>query len=430
MQLIQKLRDDKKCMKKVEPSSRSKAIEDIISIGSFVEALVLNHYVLVRKILFKLQPDTQVQSLPDTHFLYQPDTQQVFVNWIRTGSQNRPPMLNKENYVPWSSHLLRYAKSRPNGKLIYNSIMNGPYVRRMIHKLGDADREVPVNETFHKKTDDELTEKELKQVKADDQAIQTILLGLLEDIYAIVDSFENAQEIWQIAQPGMNMGQDRQVQMVGVQNSGVQNVGNQNWLIVVLGIANSNPNGNGNVVAAYVEGNTIGNNGNHIRCYNYRGLGHLARNCTVRPRRRDAAYLQNQLLIAQKEEAGIQLHAGEFDLMAAVADLDDLEEVNENCILMANLQQASTSGIQTNKAPIYDLDGSDENDSNVISEVSSVEQDGGTVDQHHATIEETRAYFESLYNNLAIEFEKVNSVNRKMKETNADLITELARYKN
>ncbi|GJZ39358.1 hypothetical protein Tco_0585921, partial [Tanacetum coccineum] len=43
-QLIQKLRDDKKCMKKVEPSSRSKAIEDIINIGSFVEALVLNHY--------------------------------------------------------------------------------------------------------------------------------------------------------------------------------------------------------------------------------------------------------------------------------------------------------------------------------------------------------------------------------------------------
>ncbi|GJR46622.1 hypothetical protein Tco_1314725 [Tanacetum coccineum] len=50
-------------------------------------------------------------------------------------------MLNKENYVPWSSRLLRYAKSRPNGKLIYNSIMNGPYVRRMIPEPGDADRE-------------------------------------------------------------------------------------------------------------------------------------------------------------------------------------------------------------------------------------------------------------------------------------------------
>ncbi|GJR55130.1 retrovirus-related pol polyprotein from transposon TNT 1-94 [Tanacetum coccineum] len=48
--LIQKLQDDQKCMKKVEHSSRSKATEDIISIASFVEVLVLNHYVLVRKI--------------------------------------------------------------------------------------------------------------------------------------------------------------------------------------------------------------------------------------------------------------------------------------------------------------------------------------------------------------------------------------------
>ncbi|GKE63172.1 hypothetical protein Tco_1513539, partial [Tanacetum coccineum] len=113
-----------------------------------------------------------------------------------TGSENRPPMLNKENYVPWSSRILRYAKSRPNGKLIYNSIMNGPYVGRMIPEPGDADREVPVNETFHEQTDNELIEKELKQVEVNDQAIQTMLLGLPEDIYAVVDSCETAQEIW------------------------------------------------------------------------------------------------------------------------------------------------------------------------------------------------------------------------------------------
>nr|GEU75275.1 hypothetical protein [Tanacetum cinerariifolium] len=99
---------------------------------------------------------------------------------VKAGSENRPPMLNKENYVPWSSHLLRYAKSRPNGKLIHNSIINGPYVRQMIPELGDTNREVPVNETFHVHTDDELTKKELKQIEADDQAIQTILLGLPE----------------------------------------------------------------------------------------------------------------------------------------------------------------------------------------------------------------------------------------------------------
>ncbi|GJX70126.1 retrovirus-related pol polyprotein from transposon TNT 1-94 [Tanacetum coccineum] len=448
------------------------------------------------------------------------------------GSENRPPMLNKENYVPWSSRLLRYAKSDPA-------------------------RTFPVPKTFHEQTDDELTEAKIKQMEADDQAIQTILLGLPEDIYVAVDSCETAQEIWlherftstdgesiesyyhrfsklmndfkrnkhfpkkiasnlkflnnlqpewsrhvtivhqtkdlyiadytqlydflkynqkevdelraerlaktqdplalmansnnsfkylvfhpdlpssntyiqqplpnnnnynpqpsfnqnymqppvpnleditdptaamnmalalmakafklnystltnnnqrilsnprnrQIAQPGMNLGQDNQMQMVGgnggnqfrqyagqnignqvvqnaVQNPGVQNVGNQNGVIVVLSIAHQN--GNGNVVAARAEGNANGNNGNQIRCYNCRGLGHLARNCTIRPRRRDTAYLQTQLLIAQKEEAGIQLQAKEFDLMAAAADLDEIEEVNANCILMANLQQAST----------------------------------------------------------------------------------------
>nr|GEY79104.1 hypothetical protein [Tanacetum cinerariifolium] len=157
-------------------------------------------------------------------------------------------MLNKENYVPWSSLLLQYAKSRPNEKLIHNTIINGPYVRRMIPEPGDLNREVPVNETFH-----------------------------------------NA-----------------------VQNQRIQNVRNQNGQIAVLENANQNPNRNGNLVAARAEGNATGHNVNQIRCYNCRGL----------------------------------------------ADLDEIEKVNANSILMANLQQASTTGTQTDKAPVYDSDGS------------------------------------------------------------------------
>nr|GFA32649.1 hypothetical protein [Tanacetum cinerariifolium] len=222
----------------------------------------------------------------------------------------------------------------------------------------------------------------------------------------------------QIAQPGMDMGQDRQMQMVGGNGENQfrqyawQNVRNLNGYSAVQNVENQN--GNGNLVAARAEGNAAGHNGNQIRCYSCRGVGHFARNFTVRPSRRDAAYLQTQLLIAPKEEAGIQLQAEEFDLMAAAADLVEIEEVNANCILMANLQQASTSGTQTDKAPVYDSDGSAEvhdyencddneifnmltqeeqyiellepipephqvpqNDNNVISEVTSVEQSGG-----------------------------------------------------
>ncbi|GKG10066.1 hypothetical protein Tco_0338812, partial [Tanacetum coccineum] len=92
----------------------------------------------------------------------------------------------------------------------------------------------------------------------------------------------------------MNMVQDRQMLRVGanggnqfrqyarqnvgyqngynaVQNVGnqvVQDIGTQNGQIVVPGITNQNPIGNGNVVAARAEGNALGNNGNQIRCYN------------------------------------------------------------------------------------------------------------------------------------------------------------------
>ncbi|GKB06713.1 hypothetical protein Tco_0834946 [Tanacetum coccineum] len=58
-----------------------------------------------------------------------------------------------------------------NGKLIYNYIMHGPNVRRIILEPGDPDREVPVAETFHEQTDEELIEKEVKQMEGDDQAI-------------------------------------------------------------------------------------------------------------------------------------------------------------------------------------------------------------------------------------------------------------------
>nr|GEU47187.1 retrovirus-related Pol polyprotein from transposon TNT 1-94 [Tanacetum cinerariifolium] len=94
------------------------------------------------------------------------------------------------------------------------------------------------------------------------------------------------------------------------------------------------------------------------------------------------------------------------------------------------LQQASISGTQSDNAPVYVADGLAENDSNVIYAVSSVEQGGRTVEQHSATIEETCAYQESLFHNLVAEIEKVNLVDRKIKETNAELTTELARYKN
>nr|GEU59681.1 hypothetical protein [Tanacetum cinerariifolium] len=143
------------------------------------------------------------------------------------------------------------------------------------------------------------------------------------------------------------------------------------------------------------------------------GEDHYASNCTVKPEKQDVAYLQKQIPIAQKEEAGIQLTFDEFDFMAAAGACEETKSDNANCTLENNLQQASTSGTQSDKAPVYDTYGSAEvhlskncydndilnmftqeeqytelfepilephqvpqNDSNVISEVSCMKQGG------------------------------------------------------
>nr|GEX13597.1 hypothetical protein [Tanacetum cinerariifolium] len=424
------------------------------------------------------------------------------------GSESPPPMLNKENYVPWSSRLLRYAKSRPNGKLIYNSILNGPYI------------------------------------EADDQAIQTILLGLLEYIYAAVDSCETTQEIWlrvQQMMKGSDIGiQEKKAKLFNEwerftsnerksiesyyhrflklmndlkrnkhfpekiasnlkflnnlqpewsrhvtivhqtkdlhtvdytqlydflkynqkENYMQQPMPNPEDIIDLTTAMNMalalmakafklnystptttttrgfhqthttgrllnrnarnltgyndvqtirNQIGNGNLVAARAEGNAAGQNGNQIRCYNYRVVGHYAMNCT-----------QSSTSGTQSDKAPVYDSDGS-------AEVYDYENCDDNEIFNMFTQEEQYSELLK---PILEQHQVPQNDNNVISEVTSVEQSRETVEQHPANFKETRALYDLLYQNLAIEVEKVNSINRKLKETNADLTTELARFKN
>nr|GEX71732.1 hypothetical protein [Tanacetum cinerariifolium] len=258
-------------------------------------------------------------------------------------------------------------------------------------------------------SDDELTEKGLKQIEADDQAIQTILLSLPEDIYAAVDSRETAQEIWLRVQQmikgsdigiqekkakGNGRNQFRQyarsnvgnqvVQNV-VQNPCVQNVRNQNGVIIVSGIANQNRNGN--IVVARAKGNSNGNNGNQIRCYNYRGLGHLARNCTqaltlgtqsnkaliydldgsIEVKLHDNCYNDEIFNIFTQEEQYtelLELIPKPHQQMMKGSNIG-IQEKNaklfsewERFTSNEGESQALTLGTQSNKALIYDLDGS------------------------------------------------------------------------
>nr|GEV72781.1 integrase, catalytic region, zinc finger, CCHC-type, peptidase aspartic, catalytic [Tanacetum cinerariifolium] len=195
----------------------------------------------------------------------------------------------------------------------------------------------------------------------------------------------------QIAQPVMNMGQDRQIQ---------------------------NVRGNGRNQFGQFAGQVAQNQQGFNAWWD------------SRPRRRDAAYLQTQLLIAQKEKAGIQLQAKEFDYMAAAGDLDEIEEVNANCISMANLQQASTSEQYTDlHEPIPEPQLVPQNDNHVTFVAPSMVQSVGTVETSSAPNEEIRAHQETVYRNLVDQVAQVDMVTRNMRAPNAELKSELARYK-
>ncbi|GJY72263.1 hypothetical protein Tco_0475966 [Tanacetum coccineum] len=47
---------------------------------------------------------------------------------IVAGADNRPPMLEKSMYTSWASRMLLYIKGKEHGRMMLNSILNGPLV--------------------------------------------------------------------------------------------------------------------------------------------------------------------------------------------------------------------------------------------------------------------------------------------------------------
>nr|GFB30417.1 hypothetical protein [Tanacetum cinerariifolium] len=234
-------------------------------------------------------------------------------------------MLNKENYVPWSSHLLRrngvdmlllFIRPRTYTQLItkYNQKEVDELKAERLAKTQDplalmANSNNPYAFPAPHQDQSSLNQNYLQQPIPnpediiDPTTVMNMALALIAKAFKLNYSTptNNNQRISsnprnrQIAQPGMNMGQDRQMQMVGgngrnqfrqyagqnvgnpagyndvignqviqnaVQNPRVQNVGNQNGLIGVQRNRNQNQIGNGNLVAARAEGNVAGKNRN------------------------------------------------------------------------------------------------------------------------------------------------------------------------
>nr|GFA62065.1 hypothetical protein [Tanacetum cinerariifolium] len=139
--------------------------------------------------------------------------------------------------------------------------------------------------------------------------------------------------------------------------------------------------------------------GNQVMCYNYKGLGHIVRICTARPRRRDDAYLPTQLLIAKKKKQGFNFKRKNLTSWllqldkAPVYDTDSSAEVklndnhyNNKIFNMFTQEEKYTDLLE----PILKPHLVPQNDNHVTSIDLSMVQSGGTVETSSTPNEETQ----------------------------------------
>ncbi|GJS89218.1 hypothetical protein Tco_0771854 [Tanacetum coccineum] len=86
---------------------------------------------------------------------------------IADGAENRPPMLDKTMYNSWQSRMLLYIKGKKNGRMMLESIENGPLVNPTIEENGQ----------IRKKKYVELAEQEKLQDDCDVQPTNIVLQG-------------------------------------------------------------------------------------------------------------------------------------------------------------------------------------------------------------------------------------------------------------
>ncbi|GKD77693.1 hypothetical protein Tco_1340314 [Tanacetum coccineum] len=110
------------------------------------------------------------------------------------GTDNRPPMLVESDYDSWKIRIHRYIRGKPLGKLIWNSIQNGPSPHPMIT---DAPTEDQTGVNMPRlKLDSEFTPEETNRENADTQAEIILSQGLPRHIFNILNQTNTAKEIW------------------------------------------------------------------------------------------------------------------------------------------------------------------------------------------------------------------------------------------
>ncbi|GJV73239.1 hypothetical protein Tco_1493234 [Tanacetum coccineum] len=106
---------------------------------------------------------------------------------ILSGVDNRPPMLEKDMYNSWKRRMELYMMNRQHGRMILESVENGPLIWPIIEENG----------VTRPRKYSELTPADAIQADCDVKATNIILQGLPTEVYALVSNHRIAKELWE-----------------------------------------------------------------------------------------------------------------------------------------------------------------------------------------------------------------------------------------
>ncbi|GKA30784.1 hypothetical protein Tco_0717089 [Tanacetum coccineum] len=106
---------------------------------------------------------------------------------ILSSADNRPHMLEKDMYDSWKSRMELYMLNRQHGRMILESVENGPLIWPTIEENG----------VTRPKKYSELSAMEAIQADCDIKATNIILQGLPPEVFALVSNHKVTKELWE-----------------------------------------------------------------------------------------------------------------------------------------------------------------------------------------------------------------------------------------
>nr|GEU56199.1 hypothetical protein [Tanacetum cinerariifolium] len=106
---------------------------------------------------------------------------------ILSGAYNHPPMLEKDMYDLWKSIMELYMMNRQHGRVILESVENGPLLWPTVEENG----------VTRPKKYSELSTMEAIQADCDVKATNIILQGLPPEVYAFISNHKVSKELWE-----------------------------------------------------------------------------------------------------------------------------------------------------------------------------------------------------------------------------------------